>query len=354
MIIAIIYFGGGMALIIGTGQIIRGLNTHNITLCLFFICLGIRQLMAGLFYSGTMLHYPMLLLVFGPLNLLLGPLLYLYFRSLVEDRIFIKPVYLLHFLLPLLVFLYLSIYFVADPDIVINIIRENRNPGGSLVVNSIFFLTGISIILYTAFFVSRIIPIQSISTKKGGNRIIIWTLILITFIITGFGIATLIFKIPLFRDINNSAATVLIVLFYLAGQKYPHLLNNLAEHVQKKYHHSQLSGVDLELLGQKLDSIMDEKIYCDEDITLSVLSGMLNINSHQLSQYLNEHRKKNFNTFINEYRVLEASRMLLEEPDRNVLSIGLAVGFNSNSVFHSAFDKIYKMSPGKYRKTKNV
>ena len=71
---------------------------------------------------------------------------------------------------------------------------------------------------------------------------------------------------------------------------------------------------------------------------------------HQLSQFLNQHYNKNYNNFVNSYRIEDARKLLVDEPERNTLSIALAVGFNSYSAFHSAFRKVTGISPAEYRK----
>jgi YesN/AraC family two-component response regulator len=94
----------------------------------------------------------------------------------------------------------------------------------------------------------------------------------------------------------------------------------------------------------------EEKIFADEELTLKDLASELAISQHQLSQILNENLKKNFNTFINEYRIEEAKKMLIEEKERSILSIGIAVGFNSNTAFTTVFSKITGITPSQYRK----
>jgi len=42
--------------------------------------------------------------------------------------------------------------------------------------------------------------------------------------------------------------------------------------------------------------------------------------------------------------------MLIEEKERSILSIGIAVGFNSNAAFTTVFSKITGITPSQYRK----
>ena len=94
------------------------------------------------------------------------------------------------------------------------------------------------------------------------------------------------------------------------------------------------------------------KLYANEDLSLSSLSKELDISMHQLSQFLNEHLKKNFARFVNEYRVAQAQKLLIEKRDQTILKIAYEVGFNSQTSFHRAFVGIVGLTPSQYR-TKN-
>jgi AraC-like DNA-binding protein len=114
---------------------------------------------------------------------------------------------------------------------------------------------------------------------------------------------------------------------------------------------SHLANVDIINLKHNLEIIMeDEKLYCDEDLSLSRLSEALEVTTHQLSQFLNEHHNKNFNCYINNYRIRDAKNMLIDDPKRSTLSIAYAVGFNSYSSFYTVFKKEVNLSPVEYRK----
>jgi len=55
---------------------------------------------------------------------------------------------------------------------------------------------------------------------------------------------------------------------------------------------------------------------------------------------------------INQYRIKEAKKMLIEESERSVLSIAYAVGFNSKSSFYEAFSRFTGKTPVQYRREK--
>ncbi len=141
-------------------------------------------------------------------------------------------------------------------------------------------------------------------------------------------------------------------MVYLVTQRHPdynRLLRSLSQ--KRRYERSVTRGLDVDTICQRLYELMnEEKVFVDEELSLSDLSRDLSISSHQLSEILNCRIKKNFSTFINEYRVNEAKKIMEDEPDRSLISVGMAVGFNSYSTFNSVFLRYEGISPGKYRK----
>ncbi len=98
--------------------------------------------------------------------------------------------------------------------------------------------------------------------------------------------------------------------------------------------------------------VENEKLYLDPNLTLSQLSRKSKINTSQLSFIINNGLQKNFNDFINEYRVAEV-KTYLQDPSKKHLSIlGIAYdcGFNSKATFNRVFKKIAGQSPSSFRK----
>lgn len=146
------------------------------------------------------------------------------------------------------------------------------------------------------------------------------------------------------------AGAILLCLYFLLGERYPGLFQAIRKQ-SPRYAKSHLSGLDLSALEVRLRTLMDQQfVYRDEQLTLPRLAGMVGLSVHQLSRLLNEHIGQNFPTFVNAYRVAEARRLLREQPQRTTLSIGMEVGFNSYTAFHSAFSRSEGVPPGKYRR----
>ncbi len=118
----------------------------------------------------------------------------------------------------------------------------------------------------------------------------------------------------------------------------------------RRYEISMTHNLDVTLVLSRIKSLFEhEKIFCDEDLSLSSLARELEIEPYQLSRIVNENFNKNFKNFINEYRIEEAKKILLSEKDRTITSVAYAVGFNSTTVFYEWFSRITGITPKKFR-----
>lgn len=107
---------------------------------------------------------------------------------------------------------------------------------------------------------------------------------------------------------------------------------------------------DAERDAERIIKIMEEKrLHLDPDLTLVSLARKAGIPRNRVSALLNTRFRKNFNDFVNAYRVDEAKR-ILSASSRSVLEAGFEAGFNSKAAFYAAFKRHARMSPGEYAK----
>lgn len=140
-------------------------------------------------------------------------------------------------------------------------------------------------------------------------------------------------------------------------QLKPHLENiqNFEETVKEehvKYETSRLSDETLREYLKMLLKYMDEKKpYLNQNLSLKILADELSIYSHHLSQLLSICLDKNFNNFINEYRVEDVKQMFMDPDydDDSILSIAFQSGFNSKAAFNAVFKKSTGTTPRQYR-----
>ena len=139
------------------------------------------------------------------------------------------------------------------------------------------------------------------------------------------------------------------ILFYRNKTDELFLINTTKSNAKK------LSESDAQLWLQKLEKTMIEKaIYTNPDLKLSDLSKEIQISAHQLSQLLNDELGKNFTTYINEFRIAEACRILSADYRFTLESVGYEVGFNSKSTFFAAFKKFKGVTPAVYQQNKST
>lgn len=107
-----------------------------------------------------------------------------------------------------------------------------------------------------------------------------------------------------------------------------------------------LSEKDLERLKAKLHNLMqNDKLYLEPNLTLTDLSKQLGVNSTVLSYAINNGFSKNFNDFVNEFRINEVKEKFKNADDSTLLGVAFDCGFNSKATFNRAFKKFTGVSP---------
>lgn len=108
-------------------------------------------------------------------------------------------------------------------------------------------------------------------------------------------------------------------------------------------------ALDIEKSYQKLLHCMEiEKVYLQNSLTLKALAKKLKQTPHHLSGIINTKSGKNFNDFVNTYRVAyvqERCRNRDEWKHLKLETLGIEAGFKSRSSFFSVFKKQVGLSP---------
>ncbi|MBX2962140.1 MAG: AraC family transcriptional regulator [Cyclobacteriaceae bacterium] len=106
------------------------------------------------------------------------------------------------------------------------------------------------------------------------------------------------------------------------------------------------------IYAKTLKLVVDERQFQNTSLTLKSLSESLHVSPQVLSQVINQKSGKNFNSFVNAFRIEESKRLLHREEFKNqtIASIAFDVGFNSLSSFNTAFKRETGETPMAYRK----
>jgi len=117
-----------------------------------------------------------------------------------------------------------------------------------------------------------------------------------------------------------------------------------------------IPDIDTEFWKQKLLDLMEaEKPHLEPELSLADLARKLKIAPTLLSLVINTAFEKNFNDFINEYRVEAFKNCIGSENLKHLTLLGVALecGFNSKATFNRAFRKHTGQSPSEYGASAN-
>jgi len=121
-----------------------------------------------------------------------------------------------------------------------------------------------------------------------------------------------------------------------------------------KYKKSALTAANSAQLFHRILELMEQdKLYKDSGLSLDALAEKLNVQRHHVSQAINEQSGNSFSSFVNEYRIREAKRLLADtgKQEMNAIEVAYEVGFNTKNAFNLAFKKSTGMTPSTFRQT---
>ncbi len=295
-------------------------------------------------------------------SLLFGPIVYFYFRSQVNRNFRLQTTHLWHFLPYTVVFLYEFIFFVQGPEAV-DYLQSSTH---FLVLG--YFNRFLMIASYV-YYLSRCMIIYKRYRHWSLNQFSNTELISFNWF-RNFIYAMIFWLI--FREVMNLIDSYLDLEFYqdwwwnlaLVAVVYYIGLAGYSQNQPAKIQFelnpspsengietSAPEGTESKGIADKLKTLMEEdRLYIQPDLNLQELAQHLKINAVQLSSIINQVFGKNFNEYINTYRIEEFIRLYSEDLDRRyrMLSIALDSGFNSKATFNRAFKKIKGASPKEF------
>jgi AraC-like DNA-binding protein len=158
-----------------------------------------------------------------------------------------------------------------------------------------------------------------------------------------------------------------IIIYYLSIQGYhqyqPKNLNFKREHYpqlpestpadvqETEGKRDKLSSDELIYWKEQITQVLQkEQLFLQPDITLSALARRLDTNTSLVSYVINTAFEKNFNDFINEFRVQIFLQRVKEAAfsHYSLLSLAYDCGFNSKSTFNRAVKKITGQQPSDF------
>ena len=297
--------------------------------------------------------------------MLLGPLTFFYFKAVTnhkwrfttKDLLHFLPFLLLVLIVPVLSGESLSHRQVHYGMLAVFDYRPKMVTTFEYFYSTVFYLQFIHLTIYLLLNLKTIEEYgQALQQTKANIDEVIWLrlfngLLLLTLLLTA-GFLYLLFQSDIYRRALDYIYVLPLGLFvYAASYKLAGVQWTSIESTLDKYQNSSLKPSDKKSYVAGLEKIMTEnKPYLNPELRLKDLADLLNIPVHHLSQVINEHYQHSFFDFINTHRVKEAQEQIHHQPERTLLQIAFAAGFNNKTSFGNAFKKFVGQTPSAYRK----
>lgn len=344
-----------MSLVISLGEMfIRVRRIENYILFTLLLIFSMLMFQIGFIVDCTVLAHPWIFIMHLTFLFFVGPVGYFAYYLIILPGNKLVPGMLLYFL-PVLFALAFDIHYILMPPEARKSLLDGLIYSGEVsqypVIRLLFAAAGLQILAYLSLLFARFLHIW---IREGRAAVLLVSMgyLVYTIAASELEITGYIFASPRLILWGCFMMALLFVCTFLTSQRFPRFLQLIIDETGKKYPSKPLlGGLDVDGLIRKLkDCMKEKKMHTNDSLSLKDLAGELGITAHQLSQLLNERLSTNFNNFVNQYRIGDAKEMLVNEPERSVISIAFAVGFNTKSSFYYAFSRFTGKTPQEFRK----
>jgi|GEM_PF-1518787 len=346
-------------LIFGIFFLIRtkeGIGRANFHLGLFLIFLSVISLSFALKSTGWIYDFPYLIDLDWAVGFWLAPLYLWYVREMTGEKLMYNWKQYALLIPGLLMFCYYAKFYFKSPEdqlAYIDLIQSDYILDYQICdwlfypYIQTFFIYVISMLYRRKDKVSGVFRDNCLWLLK-------YTIMLLAFGFFGAAIYLLPLA-PLYIDILPLVSSVLyvMIIYRFLGQKWDGVSfeDGGLKESKPKYTNSSLDEEEALRLNDELCRVMEQnKPYLKSDLTLQALAGEVRVKPHHLSQIINQYHQKNFSDFVNDYRVKEAQRMIVENSHFKLEAIGYESGFNTKATFNTAFKKVTGGTPSEFRK----
>lgn len=320
-------------------------------------CLDLRLFQESILYTSTLGGF---IDAFIPRMIImpLGPLLYFYIRASLEPDFRLQKQHRKHFytlLLDILPHLAAIVYICG---IFMGLIKKAIPLGYYIDVYNVYvdIPRWLSLTIYVWLSARYLLSAAGDTVRVRWLRQFVW-------VFQVFQLVWLLHLIPYVIPRYNSRLMELVdwypvyiplaVLIYWLGIKALLVTYDLPAAVRKTANSPALSADTVERAIASLKKAMEQDtLYLDPSLNLAGLSQHAGIAPKTISTVLNQHLHTSFNEYVNEYRIAEFKKQVLQPQLQHltITSIAFDCGFNSQATFQRTFKQVTGMSPTEYRK----
>ena len=365
-------------------------NRASVYLSLFFFSITTYSLIYYvILYSKSVILVSIFFINMGFLTYLIGPMLFLYTRSILSDDSRLKKIDIWHFI-PMIIFMILELPHLSSSwsqkiEIARYIIEKSNNIisyneiyfHGKIIDSIIFMSRPIFAIIYLLSSITLLIKYlkrkEKLKVLSHQAFMVKWLAVLYVFLfvlIVSHSSQLIISHIN--RDVNVFYSLNIlqwfsgIGLFGLLFSPFifpnilyglPHVPENMPVGITVDQAKGKRPlGLEIEYLDiieRIIESTMSKaKPYIHTECNLNYFAKIAKIPVHHLAYYFREVKKQSFNEYRNLWRVKHAKELLRQGKNRDytIEAIGMLSGFSSKNTFFMAFKKFEGITPGTYAK----
>lgn len=309
-----------------------------------------------------------------PLNLVIGPFLYLFIKRSIDQSDSKKE--WIHFIIFALYFGYMFQDYVQPYEFKYNSYINSNHPDWPLLAvktvipndplnikKHLNLFTAIQILFYVSLSLRKLI----IKARESGESIfrtddevirsLRFTIIHVLLIIVIFIVVKINFQGDLgdyFIALYVAAFTILTTFRVMNDSSYFDGTTSFMDLSINKYRKSSLTEQGkTKILSSIIMELETRQYFSDNLASLSELAKKIRESPHHVSQVINEKLHKSFFELLAHYRI-EMAKKIISEDKGNKLTIeeiSEMVGYNSKTAFNNAFRKLSGKTPSEFRKT---
>jgi AraC-like DNA-binding protein len=312
-----------------------------------------------------------------PLNLVIGPLLYLYVIRSLDPRG--TKWEWIHFIIAVLYFLYMCQDYIQSNDFKYNSYVNSYHPDWPLLkVNQTIpddpfrikqylnVITAAQILFYIYLSLSVLLK----KSRQRGEKLfrtdddVLRSLRNMVLHIMALVIIFIIVKLNFKADLGDYFIGMYVAVFTLLttfrvmnDSTYFDRTASFMDISIGKYRKSSLNEAGKQKILNNIITEFEKKQYfCENLASLSDLAKHIGESQHHVSQVINEKLGKNFFELLASYRIEKAKSILKGDKRGNLTIEELSemVGYNSKTAFNNAFKKLTGKTPSEFRRTSNT
>lgn len=337
-----------IAFFVAGGVFFKARNLRNTTLSLLIALAGFHILLF-LYGSGNLGNmYPQFTgWFYHEVAMLFGPLLFIHLQCLIEKKVKIILVDVLH-ILPIIAF------WIGYGDVLL----MDVNTRGDYITSNFLtrtmtwnYILAFQMMIY-AFGCSFYLFLKR--NRLSTQRLHYAIFIVIAYVLSTTLISYLTHYASGWRDFASYYFVLTLLIF---GVSYLLLKDpDFLKQIRKKYFGSNLVKKDMERIKTKIEATFKQDLlFLDNGLSIVKLSKVIDEKPHHVSQAFSEYMAESFNDYVNKHRINAAKQYLHDKKYSNykIEAIALESGFNNKVTFYKAFTKFTNQTPSAFRKRKN-